>query len=99
MLSREEVLRIAKLARLELASEAEVALYQRRLGRVLEHVRELSSLTVSAESSVRHVPADADAFREDVVAPFPNPGALLQNAPHVQDDHFVLPAVLEPEAE
>lgn len=96
MLSREEVLKIAKLARLTLTDQ-EVAFYQQRLGRVLDYVRELNKLETPNEGFVRHVPRDAVAFREDRPIPFPGHRALLENAPEMEGNCFLLPAVMDNE--
>ena len=70
MLTREEVLKIAKLARLEL-TETEVETYRNRLGRVLDYIRELNELKTPQDAFVRHIPKDAVAFREDRAIAFP----------------------------
>lgn len=94
MLSREEVLKIARLARLEL-SDAEVTLYQTRLGRVLDYIHELNALSTKDVGFVRHVPKDAVGFREDKPVVSPYAEAILKNAPESEESHFLLPAVLE----
>ena len=94
MLSREEVLKIADLARLELTDE-EVAHYQKNLTRVLHHMEELNKLEAPKGALVRHVPRDAVAVREDVPVKFEDRDALLANAPQMEGQSFVLPVVLE----
>ena len=94
MLTREEVLKIAKLARLDL-TDAEVASYQERLGRVLDYIKELSALETPKDAFVRHIPKDAVAFREDRAMPFAAPRSLLANSPAVDSDCFLLPPILE----
>lgn len=94
MLSREEVLKIARLARLEL-TENEVGLYQQRLSRVLEYMRDLEKVSTQKDQVVRHVPKDAVAFREDKVVAFPNVKGLLDNAPEREGTSFHLPPVME----
>lgn len=94
MLTEDEVLKIAKLARLELSTE-ELKLYQGRLGRVLEYMNELKSVKTPADAFVRHVPSDATNFREDVPRPFGDTKSILSNAPVVEDGGFSIPAVLE----
>lgn len=94
MLTREEVLRIAKLARLDLTEE-EVSSYQNRLGRVLDYIKELSALEAPKNTFVKHIPKDAVAFREDRAMPFAATKALLANAPATEGDSFLLPAILE----
>ena len=94
MLTREEVLKIAKLARLDL-TPAEVETYQTRLGRVLEYMRELNALETPKDAFVRHVPKDAVAFREDRALPFTGQKLLLDNAPAVEENSFLLPTIVE----
>ncbi len=96
MLAREEVLKIAKLARLEL-TDVEVEEYQRRLGRVLDYMKDLESLDLSTADTVRHVPEDALKFREDRAREWPDSGLILANAPRSEEGQFLLPTVLEKE--
>lgn len=96
MLTRDEVLKIAKLARLDL-TEPEIQFYQAQLGRVLEYIHELDSLPTPEESVVRHVPKDAVAFREDKPVLSPYAKAILDNAPESEAGLYVLPAVWEGE--
>ena len=94
VLTREEVLKIARLARLELTDE-EVALYAKDLGRVLDHIHELNALETPKDAFVRHVPKDAVAFREDRALPFAGHHALLENAPALEGTSFLLPTTVE----
>lgn len=94
LLSKEEVLKIARLARLELSPE-EVESYRKLLGRVLDYIRELNTLETPKDAFVRHVPRDAVAFREDKPVPFGHPDLLLQNAPELESGCFLLPTIVE----
>ena len=96
MFGRDEVLKIAKLARLSLTEE-EIGRYQRQLGRVLEYVKELQQVPVEGEAFVKHVPRDAVAFRGDKTIPFAQTRALLENAPALEGDGFSLPTVVDHE--
>ncbi len=96
MLSREEVLKIAKLARLEL-SETEVESYRKKLSQVIEHIRDLAQVGAATKAFVRHIPADVVAFREDKAIPFPNMVGLIDNAPATEANQFLLPAVMDAE--
>ena len=96
MLSQEEVLKIARLARLSLTKE-EVALYQQHLGRVLDYIAELNKLETPKDAFVKHIPADAGAFREDAAVSFPDHDALIANAPASENNSFLLPTVLDHE--
>ena len=94
MLSREEVLKIARLARLNL-TDKEIEFYQERLGRILQYVEELEKVDTHDVGVVRHVPKDAVAFREDRTVPFEDAHDLLKNAPATEGDSFLLPQVLD----
>jgi len=94
MLSREEVLKIAKLARLTLTEE-EIGFYQKQLTRVLDHIQDLKQVATSNEAFVKHVPEDAEPFREDKAEPFINHDGLMKNAPAVENNCFLLPAIME----
>lgn len=96
MLTKEEVLKIARLARLSLTSE-EVELYQQRLGRVLEYIAELNQLETPKDAFVKHVPLDARYLREDVAKSFPGHDVLIANAPASEGGSFLLPTVLDHE--
>ena len=92
-LSKEAVLEISKLARLQL-TEKEIAYYQDRLSRVLDHVQELSELKTDANLFVKHIPEDVALFREDDPARYLKPSAILKNAPEAENNLFVLPTVM-----
>lgn len=94
MLSREEVLKIARLARLDL-SPAEVELYQTRIARVLDYIKELNELPTTKDAVVKHIPKDSVAFREDMPVPFKDQKALMANAPESESNHFILPTTVE----
>jgi aspartyl-tRNA(Asn)/glutamyl-tRNA(Gln) amidotransferase subunit C len=96
MLTKEEVLKIAKLARLEI-SEEEVSFYQNRLTRVLDYMEELKSVQTVQDALVKHVPREAEPFRKDEVRPFFNRKAILENAPALEEGGFLLPAIMESE--
>ena len=95
--SRADVARIATLARLEL-SEAELELYARQLGGILEYaerIQEVDTEGVAPYASTLTGPSDA-ALRDDVPTPSLPREDALANAP--QGDHtsgtFVVPKVI-----
>lgn len=96
MLSKDEVLKIAKLARLELTDD-EVSFFQNRLARVLDYMTELKGIETKPGNLVRHVPLDADTLRPDEAHPFTDQEALLKNAPALEEGGFLLPAIMEGE--
>ena len=94
MLTKEEVLKIAKLARLAL-SPSEVENYQNRLGRVLDYVRDLKEVPTSSDGFVKHVPEDSSGYREDASWPFSAVQNLVENAPESEGNCFKLPKIVD----
>ncbi len=90
----DEVLKIAKLARLHL-TDAELSLYQERLSRVLEHVKELESVSVNNQSYFHWIPSDSQSQREDAGQAFSTVSSLMENAPAKEDNQYLLPTVIE----
>lgn len=91
MIEREEVLRIAALARLELTPE-EVDRMTRDLGRILEYVERLSSLPAPASGAE---PAGATPRRPDAVVPSRLADELLAAAPEREGPLVRVPRVVE----
>jgi aspartyl-tRNA(Asn)/glutamyl-tRNA(Gln) amidotransferase subunit C len=94
-LSREEVRRIARLARLELAPEEEERLAQ-QLSAILDYVKQLEALDVSQVEPMTHALAEgAVPLREDEVAGSLAPEAALGNAPARAGTCFKVPRIIE----
>jgi aspartyl-tRNA(Asn)/glutamyl-tRNA(Gln) amidotransferase subunit C len=91
MIDREQVLHVARLARLEL-SEEEVAKMAGELSKILEHVERIEALDLDDVPPTTHVVEVANALRPDEPRPcLPREVALAQ-APAVVDDGFSVPS-------
>jgi aspartyl-tRNA(Asn)/glutamyl-tRNA(Gln) amidotransferase subunit C len=91
MIEREQVLHVARLARLEL-SEEEVERMSAELSKVLDHIEKISELDLDGVAPTSHVVAVEDAVRADVSRPsFPR-DVVLAAAPEVADDGFAVPS-------
>ena len=94
-LSREEVLRVAALARLEL-TESEIALFTRQIADILTHAESLSGADTAGIPPTSHPFAAETAWREDVPAPSIDRSDAIGEAP--QGDRlaglFKVPKVL-----
>ena len=102
-ISREEVLRIARLARIEL-DEAEIERLKDDLGSILEYVEKLDELDLDGVEPQTHATqthatlskdGPASALREDKVEQTIDRDAALSNAPDTEDGHFRVPKVVE----
>ena len=93
-LSREEVLHIARLARLGLA-EAEIDKLREQLSDILENFEILQQVDTSDIPPTAQSIALESVMRDDDVAPSLSPGEVLSNAPRREGDCFRVRAVLE----
>jgi aspartyl-tRNA(Asn)/glutamyl-tRNA(Gln) amidotransferase subunit C len=97
-ISREDVLRVAELAYLEL-SEAELEKYRAQLDEILEYIGKLNELDTANVEPMAQVLADdqtADAtLREDLVVPCAVADDVLEHAPDPKPPYFRVPKVIE----
>ena len=97
-ISREEVLRVAELACLDL-SDAEVETYRAQIDDILEYIGKLNELDTSNVEPMAQVLTDdqiADAtLREDLVVPSAVAEDILKQAPDPEPPYFCVPKVIE----
>jgi len=89
-ITREEVLHVARLARLEL-SEEEVGRFQEQLSDILEAVSKVSELDLSDVPPTAHPLEIANAWAEDEPRPCLTLDEVFANAPDREDDYFKVP--------
>ena len=89
-ITREEVLHVARLARLEL-SEDEVTRFQSQLSAILEAVSKVSELDLSDVRPTSHPLAVVNVWAEDEPRPPLTVDEALANAPDRDDDYFRTP--------
>jgi aspartyl-tRNA(Asn)/glutamyl-tRNA(Gln) amidotransferase subunit C len=91
VIDRDEVLHVARLARLQL-SEEEVELMAVELSGVLDHIAKIGELDLDSVPPTSHVVEVTGALRPDEpVASLPREVALAQ-APAVSGDGFLVPS-------
>jgi aspartyl-tRNA(Asn)/glutamyl-tRNA(Gln) amidotransferase subunit C len=93
-LSREDVQRVAALARLRLTAAEEASLTA-ELDSILLYMEKLNELDTSQVEPFTHAVDLVNAFREDVVTNEPNAEALLANAPENDESFFKVPKIIE----
>jgi aspartyl-tRNA(Asn)/glutamyl-tRNA(Gln) amidotransferase subunit C len=91
MIDREQVLHVARLARLEL-SEDEVSRMTGELSAILEHIEKISALDLDGVPPTSHVVDVPNALRPDVPRPCLPREVVLASAPVVDDDGFSVPS-------
>jgi aspartyl-tRNA(Asn)/glutamyl-tRNA(Gln) amidotransferase subunit C len=94
MISREDVVHVAALARLGLTDE-EIDRMQGQLNRILEAVGELQAVDTSSVGPTAQVIALENVMREDVVRAGIGREAALANAPLREGSLLRVPVILE----
>jgi len=89
-ISRDEVLHVARLARLELTDD-EVAKFQEQLSAILEAVSKVSELDLSDVPPTAHPLEIQNAWAEDVPVPSLAHDDVFRNAPEREGDLFKVP--------
>ena len=96
-LSQEDVLNVAKLARVALC-EAEVVSFQNSLSKILSFVEILNEADTSSVEPMTYAMEIENVFREDVVTQSLSVEAALANAPETDGRYFEVPAILDGES-
>ena len=91
MIDREQVLHVAKLARLRL-SEAEVERMTGELSNILEHVARMDELDLDGVEPTSHVVELQNVLRDDVPRESLSREPALEGAPDPADDGFRVPS-------
>ena len=91
-ISREDVLHVAELARLEIP-EDEIERVREQLGAILEAVGKVSELDLSQVEPTSHPLDLVNVWREDEPRPSLPREEALRNAPDPADGAFRVPAV------
>lgn len=93
-MTREEVLHVARLARLSL-SAAEADTMKEQLGNILDYIRQLDRLDTAGVVPTSHAIEMGTPFRGDAVHPFGEKEEILKNAPDRDGDCFRVPRIIE----
>jgi aspartyl-tRNA(Asn)/glutamyl-tRNA(Gln) amidotransferase subunit C len=91
VIARDEVLHVARLARLAL-SEEELEPMARELSAVLDHVAHIGELDLSDVPPTSHVVEVTGALRPDVPTPSLPRDVVLSQAPAATDEGFLVPS-------
>jgi aspartyl-tRNA(Asn)/glutamyl-tRNA(Gln) amidotransferase subunit C len=91
VIDRDEVLHVARLARLELSVE-EVEPMARELSAVLDHIAKMGELDLSDVPPTSHVVDVTGALRPDEPRPSLPREVVLAQAPAVSDGGFLVPS-------
>ena len=94
-LTVDQVRKVAKLARLELA-EADLPVMAEQLNRILGYIDQLQQVNTDGVEPLAHPLPVQNVFRPDEPAPSLPVDEALKNAPVRTGDYFGVPAVFDP---
>ncbi len=92
-LTRADVEKVSLLARLRL-SDSELDAMTVHLGKIVGYVEQLSELNTDGIEPMAHAVELTNVFRPDEVQPSLPRADALSNAPHHDDEYYLVPAVL-----
>ncbi|NPA15377.1 MAG: Asp-tRNA(Asn)/Glu-tRNA(Gln) amidotransferase subunit GatC [Deferribacteres bacterium] len=94
-ISKEEVIYVARLARLEFTDE-EIEEFTHQLGKVLDYIEKLKELDVEGVEPTYHPLKDlVSVMRKDEVKRSLTQEEALANAPDAAKGHFRVPKIIE----
>ena len=93
-ITRENILHIAKLARLRL-DDHEVTALQSDMARIVTYIEKLQELDTTGIEPTAHVAVDAAPLRIDEVAQGLSNEVALAEAPRPRDGGFAVPAFMD----
>ncbi|MBE9051978.1 Asp-tRNA(Asn)/Glu-tRNA(Gln) amidotransferase subunit GatC [Nostocales cyanobacterium LEGE 11386] len=93
MIDREQVRKVALLARLELTPEEEEQ-FTTQLGSILDYIEQLNAVDVSDVPPTTRAIDVSNVTREDKLQPYPEREAILNSAPEQENEFFKVPKIL-----
>ena len=93
-ITKDEVLYVADLARLDLDEEA-IETFAGQIGKILQYVETLNEVDTEGIRPTSHAIFLTNAFREDEPGPHLDREQALANAPEKDDGSFIVPRVID----
>ena len=93
-ITKQEVEKVAKLARLEV-TEGEQAAFAKQLSQILTHVETLQQYDTTGVEPTATVLGQVNVFRSDSIRPSLPVDRAVDNAPESADGFFVVPKIIE----
>lgn len=93
MLKKEEVMHVAKLARIEI-DEQEMENYQIKLKKILSEIEKINNINID-EGNILICPTENSCeLRDDISGEMLNPKEVLINAPRKAGNYIAVPVVI-----
>lgn len=92
-IDREQVRKVAYLARLDITAQEEEE-FTGQLNSILDYFEQLSELDTDNVPPTTRAIETSNITRPDLLEPFPNKDDLLQSAPEQDGDYFRVPKIM-----
>jgi len=89
-----DVAYVAHLARMYL-DESEIETFQSQMEQIVDLVKQIDELDVTGVEPTSHAVAVTNVLREDKARDGVDRDLVLQNAPLEDNDHFIVPKIVE----
>ncbi len=95
MLTKEEIIHIASLARIGL-TDKDVEKYQHDLSSILDYFKKLEEVDVAGVEPIGHITGSLNSFRSDAHTDFGSLGKeqIMSNAPETKEGYIKVKSVL-----
>ena len=93
MIDREQVNKVAHLARLDITSD-EAQQFTTQLNSILDYFEQLQELDTNEVEPTTRAIETSNITRADKLEPFPNKQDLLSSAPEQDGDYFRVPKIM-----
>ena len=93
-ITKEEVLYVADLARLDL-DETAIEKFAGQIGDILDYIDKLNEVDTEGIKPTSHAITLTNAFREDQLNEHLDRDQALANAPEREDGNFIVPKIIE----
>ncbi len=93
-MTKEEVLYVARLARLDLDAES-IDMFAAQIDEILGYIEKLNQVDTEGIKATSHAISLTNAFREDEQRPHLDREQVLANAPEKEEGCFVVPKIID----
>ena len=93
-ITKEEVLYVARLARLDLEADA-IDKFAGQIDEILDYIEKLNQVDTEGVKATSHAISLTNAFREDVQRQHLERERALANAPEEEEGQFVVPKIID----
>ena len=93
MLSKEDVIKVAKLSKLEF-TEQEIENYRNDLNKIILHMEELNQIDTTGIEPLFNVLDTKDKLRSDIIFDGQSKAEFLANAPESDENFIIVPKII-----